>query len=780
MAIEIENQATFDKILKRKINLFVGSGFSVLAKDANKKTLPIGADLANELCDVFDESSLRGAALPQISQILKSRDKQKFNNFLLNRFRVEEFDERYNRLTSLPIGKIITTNIDDLFYKIFSNSVKKYLNDVRIGGASFADFSAVDYIPLHGSVLHPDVDFAFTPVELATAFSDNPSDFTELVLALKRDPILFLGYSLSDSGVLQAFGNVSHGSQKDAPKWIQVRDDNYVAIAYFKSLGFNIIKADTSMMLDYLSSFVGVDSIVDANTLTSKDFVSGSIPTIDKVPVRSMVEFYKGQAPIWHDIIVGRRIPILSRYSQIENMIDSGRNVLITGVPVCGKSTLLMQMAAFHTTERVKLFETHITIEKANHILRVVRGRGKVLLFIDNVADSVDSLDLLSNSGDIQIVGADRDVDIGYGSHRFNKRKFTIIDCSALEREDYSPIYEAIPDSIRLPIMRVPDTASQTPPSTFEFIAYNVSGPSIEDRYESVLESMRKHDRNIHDVFVMICYVYTCHSPVSFDVLSNFINAKGDYEKVYDVVESLGKLLSEVDFGDQQFINIDADQDHFVPRSRLVSEIVVAKCPDIDFSRMFKTFHEKVSPRNIPRFGTFRRYGFRSALVDRVFHDWEDGEKFYLSAYNRDKSFFLKQQLAIYLGIREQYAMAFKYIDEALAESKNRNANIKHTHARLLFDANLMAARQDPALRRDLELSMDILETCHKDDKRQLSHAIRFAQQGLKYRHNFPGEQANNYIKKAREWISEELKGNAVGENKRHLFTLQRQLDRDS
>jgi hypothetical protein len=754
--ITIENEASLRAALLRDMNLFVGAGFSILAENNVPAKLPTGKELVEELCAEFHETSLLGQQLSMVSQIIKTKDKRRFNEFLVKRFSVLNYDQRYNAIAKLKISKIFTTNIDNLFNMIFQKTTPKYLNDLIIRGATFRDSSAVEFLPLHGSVTHPDPDFTFTPIEIASAFSNNPTQFQYLVTCLNKAPTLFLGYSLQDASALQSLNTAFSNGPQDRARWIQLREPDEAAEAYFRSLGFQIIIASTDDVLNFLFSLTDNISHQSPQALSQKDFASGRIPTIQEAPVRPIAEFFRGHAPVWHDILT-RRVPLISAYSKIINGIDAGRHVLLSGIPVSGKSTLLMQAAVYCETSKVKLFEDVITLEKAESIRRTASGKGEVLLFVDNIGDSVDALDFLTSSSTIQVVGADRSVNIGFGSHRFNSSKFEVIDCSDLATADYSKIFDAIPPAIRIDRMEMPLVEAQYAPSTFEFIERNVHGQNISERYAEVLIKLRERQVEIHDLFVMICYVFSCHAPVSFDVVSRFVGAGGDYRKVYSLTENLGKLLSDIDTADTQFVDLDDSQDHFTPRSWLIAETVVKMCRNEDFGRVFLKFHNSVPRLFIPRYSNFRRYGYRSSFVDRVYPDWQHGEAFYLKAYGEDRSYFLKQQLAIFLGGRKQFELAFKYIDEALTDSKSRNPNIRHTHARLLFDANIDRAASIPSLKGLIIQSMEILEGCHEYDKRQTNHAIRFAEQSIKYRAIFPGSEADSYRRKAIGWLKEEI-----------------------
>ncbi len=773
--MRIENEDSLKAALKRDINLFVGAGFSVLAKDKTKRNLPLGYELSRELCEEFNDVGIKSDNLTLVSQVFKGRDKARFNEYLVNRFTIKDYDVRYESILDLGVSRIFTTNIDNLFNNIFSKSEVKYLNDMILQGVSFRDSDAVEFLPLHGSILYPDPEFTFTPIEIASAFSNNPTQFQYLVTCLGKAPTLFLGYSLSDAGTLQSLNSTFSGGPQTKARWIQLHEENSDAETYFKSLGFNIIVGDTAAVLDFLVKLKEENRLEIPMLGSGFKPSTGLIPALQDTPVRPIADFFRGNPPIWHDILT-KRIPPLARYGELINHIDAGRHVLVSGLPVSGKSTLLMQAAAYCDTGKTKIFEDVLTSEKAEALCRSSKGKADVIIFVDNVGDSVDALDILTSAPNIQVVGADRSVNIGFGSHRFNASKFVNFDCSDLDEADFSRIFELIPPAIRRQRMVVPEVAAQSSPSVFEFIEKNVHGQNISERYKDVLAKISEKDESLHDLFVMICYVFSCHAPVSFDVVSRFLELGGDYERVYSMTESLGKLLSEVEVVDSQFWKLDGDQDYFTPRSLLIAEVVVNRCRNKDFSRVYLDFHNRVPRLFIPRYANFKRFGYRSSFVDRVFEKWEDGEAFYLKSYAEDKSYFLKQQLSIFLGGRKQFELAFKYIDEALTESRNMNPNIRHTHARLLFDANIDKAASNKSLRGHLRDSMNILEGCHEYDKRQTNHALRFAEQSIKYASVFPGREAEGYREKAIGWLKEEL---AKVPSLRHGRYLLRQLSRN-
>lgn len=194
--ITIENENTFKKACLEGINLFLGSGFSVLAKDSSGATLPLGKSLREELASNFALDNVEGLSLSQVCMILESDRRDQLYEFLKCRFSVASFDPLYHALQSLKLRTIFTTNVDDLLFKVFEESDDYYLNDMGIRGPAFADRAAVDFTALHGSILHPEEPLAFSSTDVAASFSADPDKWHFLTGRLQQYPTLFWGYSL--------------------------------------------------------------------------------------------------------------------------------------------------------------------------------------------------------------------------------------------------------------------------------------------------------------------------------------------------------------------------------------------------------------------------------------------------------------------------------------------------------------------------------------------------------------------------------------------------------
>ncbi len=211
--MEIENNASFEVALRNGIHLMLGSGFSVLARDGDGRSLPVGTALANELRGEFGIDADARLNLAQIYTILSARDREAADAYLHRRFTVGTFDPRYTAISRLKVSMIFTTNIDDLPWKIYEESRTHYLNDIVARGPQFKDRSAVDYAPLHGSVLDDTRPLRFTSIEVASSFSADPTLWQTFRRRLGAGPTLFWGYSLQDGsgrpGVWQQLDNSS-------------------------------------------------------------------------------------------------------------------------------------------------------------------------------------------------------------------------------------------------------------------------------------------------------------------------------------------------------------------------------------------------------------------------------------------------------------------------------------------------------------------------------------------------------------------------------------------
>ncbi|MDT7541783.1 MAG: hypothetical protein QOE33_1687 [Acidobacteriota bacterium] len=767
--MNIENEYNFRAALRDGINLFLGAGFSVLARDSEGKNLPLGGALTEEMCQAFSLPTNTGLDLGKACTIIESTRRDELRAFLKKRHTVSEFDLKYYVLDKLRVRTILTTNIDDLIFKVYGNSSRNYINDMDLTGPEYFDRRAINYAALHGSVVNDHRPYRFSVSDLASAFAADPDKWHVLSSRLKEYPTLFWGYSLNDAGTLQALSPETSKGRSHRDKWIVIHPDQLsdVTIDFFNALGFLIVESDTSEMLDYLADF--------ANTIEEHEspiseletralFPDESIPESGTVVVRSILEFFLGGAPQWSDIFSGQ-LHRTSYFGRITDSIHSGKHTVIIGMPACGKTTLMMQVAANFKVARHKLMTNSLTYEKAHLIGNQLDGK-KALVFLDNFADSMAAFEFLTSTSNIQVVAADRDYQFGIVSHRISTERCNIIDVTDLSPADIQACLQSIPSSSKRLTsegnVRTDDQVHRDTfklqPSLFDIIERNLAGSTLKQRFRSVLSQLAKEDAVLRDLLLMISYVHKCRVPTSMDMLFAFLrNVSNDYSEINSMLKRLGSVVAEYG-GRFEFPEKDLDQDYYVPRSTLVGEAVVSSASGPELKRVLTDFHNNISPYRIPRYDIFRRYAYDYLLIARAFPKAGDGKEFYENLYARaDESPYMLQQCALYLAKKKRYTEAFEMIDRATVTSGGRIWSIKNSHAVILFKANIEHAFK-PGARETLRQSMRILTECFRWDKRKPYHALVFAEQSLQYWEVYSDGDAIDYLTTARQWLVDEQK----------------------
>lgn len=252
--MEVEHQASLLKALSSDCNLFIGAGFSALAKDRQGRSLPVGPMLADELRAEFHVDPHAGLDLPELTTVISVDRAAQLDTYLRDRYRVQEVDPRYMALTRVHVSTIFTTNIDDLLQRIYESSSSSYLNDVDVTGTAAYNQVAIDLVHLHGSVRNPARPLRFTTLDLVTASGADSDRWSFLSSRLRAKPTIFLGYSLRDMGTLQALYSSRPGETIIGDPWIQVRPNEAGSprVEFLRALGFRLLFAETYEFLEFV------------------------------------------------------------------------------------------------------------------------------------------------------------------------------------------------------------------------------------------------------------------------------------------------------------------------------------------------------------------------------------------------------------------------------------------------------------------------------------------------------------------------------------------------
>lgn len=751
MITRIDYKDTLVQAMKTGMNLFVGAGFSVYAKDSNGVALPVGSQLIAEL---HQHVAPGLNDLPKYCSVMERKDRNALYYYLTDRFRVKDFDDSYLNLNLINLKGVYTTNIDDLIPQIIEKNPHRYVNEQNIYG-DCANEQGVNYLPLHGYVKYPDNGYVFSVEKIASIYNQVPRIWSYLSTAIEKYPTLFIGYGLNDTGVIESVMSQQTFSNAQKSMWIVLYNPSQDDIDYFEGIGFNIIIADTKDFLDEIPQMGDWSAIGNyrSNSI-EKVFPANLIPKDSRgLTQRPIEEFYRGMPPNWVDIL-RNVIYKTSFYKIIENSVFSKKHTIIIGAPVSGKTTLAMQVGEFINFDGVKLMFNDLNVNKAEYISKIV-DKQKVLIIVENFSDDIDSFMILKALPNAKVIGIDRSHYFEIVSHKFNQKEFDIINVTELKDQDIQGIIDAIPDGIQRSELEIRRNRDKSGRSIFEFVIRHVKGQTIKNRYQEFVKKLESENLDLAEFLVLCAYMHVSRVPLSMEVAYSYFDDKS-YLEVMGMRKQLSDFLQEDDEEELATNNIDG----YRPRSSIVANAILEYTSKKLLANVMWNVLKRVNYVSICNYNKFRRWAFDKALVAKAFPKWKDGKAFYEEAFLFDnRNPYILQQGALYLSSKKQFNEAFDWIDKAKTMTNDRQFSIRNSHAVILFDANYEVATMEAEILMDN--SMEILHKCYKDDKRRTFHAKTYADQALRYFRKYHNDKAKAYLEQAKIWLNDELKENS-------------------
>jgi len=720
VTVQVDKESLLRQHLTSGYNLFAGAGFSVLAH-GRTGPLPIGSQFAEMIRSAFGIDQNKRLTLPQVYAIAERTHPDELRDLVTTTYRVVRHDDRYSFLRELPPKSILTTNVDDLFHRIFVSDPRHFLNDVYQVGSPRSRETAIDVVQVHGYINDKSRALVFGPFDLAAAASNDPDRWHYIREKISTTPTLFWGYGFADSGTLQAMRSASGVRPVLGDAWVQLRPDPGVEslVEYYRALDYNVIIGDTDQLLDYMKT---IPRTTDKSDSYTHDL--GNIPTISQVPTRPIEDFFAGAAPTWSDVL-GDRVHRTSHYAEIADRIAAGSNIVLAGIPGCGKTTLLMQIGAHFKTRQPKAYYENLGLAEARMLSNRI-GDQELLLLLDNVASDIRVLEEIRNPN-VTVVGADRDFPISSVRHRLSDLDFEVVGVTNQSRQDLVSVWKTIPERTRRQRLSIPKTTWGLEPSLYEFVKENVRHSFLSDRLLQHLREISSDDQRQAELLVLSCYLMYARSSLSTDLaLAFFRDEDMSYDELLQGVADVGDLLHED-------MSLGEDQDYFTARSALIAEELLDGCSASLLREVLNGFHQRVSSTRIPQFDVFRRRGYDAKIFAHAFRSANEGADLYDLIMAMDPSPYVLQQKALFLSRHARHEEAFSAIDEARNTWRGRrNWTIENTYNKVLFDANIEKVQSHPEAIDLCRRAMTGLERCFEGDLRKGQHALIYSNCALR------------------------------------------------
>lgn len=754
-------------VRKHGFNVYLGAGFSVYAINDDGESLPLGNRINDKLIKLFQLDKTRGFNLSKTCQKIKKDSEGLLEKILKDTYRVCDFDNIYLELTKMPIKNIVTTNIDDLVERIYGSKESKIrISDSKIYGTLEKE-NMVNLFKLHGSVTYPlGEKMSFTEKELTDLFIRDKGLFESVTYKLAACPTIFWGTSLQDSNTLELISNSAVFAKNNMPKWIVVYPDeeNRNLIEDFEELGFYIIEADTKDLIIHLSkqSFTRHDDDDVYIYKKYRETFPGNFicNELKRSGVRRpVVDFFSGAEPQISDIM-SANVTKTSYYTEVLEQVLTNNITLITGIPGCGKSTLLMQLAFSNDISGHKFWFSNIIQQEAENLIQLVEEDRNVIVFVDNLYNSIDALQILNKVSNIKLVVVERALNFEHVKRYLPVSSNNIIDISNLNSMDIQNICKSMNRSSADAISLMKNNKNI---SLLEIVFFVSVNARIQDRIKLYIEDLQSFSENdlrvnLLELFALVNYTSYCGVPISMDMLYFYYSEEIDtYEDILYALDKMNKIIVESEDTNE----FDITQNYLVMRSKLFAEKSLNLLPREMMAEVLVKFLDNVSIHVIYRYDIFKRRAYDADITTRAF-DLEQGKNFYEKLLERNNSPYVKQQYALFLQRKKKLDLAWEQIDQAYTDCKKKIFSIANTHAIIMFEKNMEIKWKDDEelvlLKRIIENSFSTLEFCITQDIRANYHVITYARHAINYYDKFKTDDyTGNYITNALSQVNSVL-----------------------
>jgi len=415
-----------EKVREGQAVLFAGAGFSGDAFNKRGEHPPLGSDLGRALAG---EAKLpyNGEDLPHVYQASRGTvGDRRLRELLTSYYDIAEYPGWYHIVRGTVWHRIYTTNIDNLFQRIYEKApLHSQRLDTIVCPAAFkpqrVDLKEVQCVHLHGLIESPQ-PFTFTLAEFASLTARSNPWYQALIDDVSGQPVVFVGTRLAEPQFYHYLelrkaraGNGTHPAKSFLvdPSLTEIRrrallDLNIIGVKAHASDFFEDLERaipSTERSVPSVTGRVGatvplVQGVLDRASGITQSFDSIR-PTQLPVPRPARPSYFLfGAEPTWDDIEKHRdaiREVTSAFVSALRAQSDSFRCFVLHGHAGSGKTTTLMRAALECADSRCTVLfarnEGRPDLEDIQPFAEKLHERGeRLFVFFDGLAQSLPSL----------------------------------------------------------------------------------------------------------------------------------------------------------------------------------------------------------------------------------------------------------------------------------------------------------------------------------------------------------------------------------------------------
>lgn len=429
------------QLSSNQVVLFLGSGFSLDAKNRNDENFPTGWKLGKKIWEFLQiEGDYDDTSLPEMYQafIQEGIKKHLKIDFLESNLLSSEIPDQYRNITLPYWFKIYTTNIDDILTKSYREE-RKSIEELQYPFDQYSErdqsLERTQIIYLHGKLPCDPDEVIFSPQQYAKAQLTHEPLYGQFVYDYSTLPTIFIGTELNEP-LFERYivaRDARFGLKERRPKSFLITPSlSPVKVSNLKS-NYNVhhISGTTSDFLNWLDSIkdklppkeeilkktfpnlLSIFEYAQIANISKKSIIQfakcfNRVPTESR-PIQERSGFLTGTSPRWNDILLDLDVPRTISTSIIEtaeSFLKSKKKeektkvISVIGYAGSGKSTIVKRIGFSLSQKGRTVFLSYSDfIPRKEEVIDVLSAiNERAVLIFDNSKNAISQLPWLIKS----------------------------------------------------------------------------------------------------------------------------------------------------------------------------------------------------------------------------------------------------------------------------------------------------------------------------------------------------------------------------------------------